>query len=112
VRGSGGERGEQSTPPQPWKPLSAAAPCVFALSCAPHPSPSPLPTHTSCSDKQALECLRQAGWSVEGGIEVFYATGMQVMRVAALCRVCAVSVCCLVGVRWLRLPARGVLLWC
>lgn len=31
-----------------------------------------------CSDKQAIECLRQAGWSVEGGIEYFYSAGMQV----------------------------------
>lgn len=31
-----------------------------------------------CSDKQAIDCLRQAGWSVEGGIDVFYASGMQV----------------------------------
>lgn len=32
----------------------------------------------SCSDKQAIDCLRQAGWVVEGGIEVFYTSGMQV----------------------------------
>jgi hypothetical protein len=31
-----------------------------------------------CSDKQAIDCLRQAGWSVEMGIDVFYASGMQV----------------------------------
>jgi hypothetical protein len=31
-----------------------------------------------CSDKQAIDCLRQAGWVVEGGIEVFYTSGMQV----------------------------------
>lgn len=30
-----------------------------------------------CSDKQAIDCLKQAGWSVEGGIEVFYSMGMQ-----------------------------------
>ncbi|KAF8065504.1 Dcun1d1 [Scenedesmus sp. PABB004] len=29
------------------------------------------------SDKQAIECLKQAAWSVEGGIEVFFALGMQ-----------------------------------
>lgn len=28
------------------------------------------------SDKQAIDCLKQAGWSVEGGIEVFFAQGM------------------------------------
>eukprot|EP00878_Enallax_costatus_P003752 GHUV01003968.1.p1 GENE.GHUV01003968.1~~GHUV01003968.1.p1 ORF type:complete len:254 (+),score=70.65 GHUV01003968.1:404-1165(+) len=32
---------------------------------------------TGASDKQAIDCLRQAGWSVEGGIEVFYSMGMQ-----------------------------------
>lgn len=32
---------------------------------------------TGANDKQAIDCLRQAGWSVEGGIEVFYASGMQ-----------------------------------
>jgi len=31
----------------------------------------------ACSDKQAVDCLRQAGWSVEGGIEVFFSLGMQ-----------------------------------
>jgi hypothetical protein len=30
-----------------------------------------------CSDKQAIDCLKQAGWSVEGGIEVFFSLGMQ-----------------------------------
>mgnify|MGYP001811032356 CR=1 FL=1 len=30
-----------------------------------------------CSDKQALDCLKQAGWSVEMGIEVFFSLGMQ-----------------------------------
>eukprot|EP00879_Flechtneria_rotunda_P019384 GHRR01020361.1.p1 GENE.GHRR01020361.1~~GHRR01020361.1.p1 ORF type:complete len:276 (+),score=83.92 GHRR01020361.1:305-1132(+) len=29
------------------------------------------------SDKQAIDCLKQAGWSVEGGIEVFYSMGMR-----------------------------------
>lgn len=33
---------------------------------------------TCCSDKQAIECLRHAEWSVEGGIDVFYSSGMQV----------------------------------
>lgn len=32
---------------------------------------------TGGSDKQAIECLRQAAWSVEGGIDVFYSSGMQ-----------------------------------
>lgn len=31
---------------------------------------------TSASDKQAADCLKAAGWSVEGGIEVFYSSGM------------------------------------
>eukprot|EP00882_Tetradesmus_deserticola_P006042 GHRQ01006360.1.p2 GENE.GHRQ01006360.1~~GHRQ01006360.1.p2 ORF type:complete len:226 (+),score=89.84 GHRQ01006360.1:293-970(+) len=32
---------------------------------------------TGASDKQAIDCLKQAGWSVEGGIEVFFSLGMQ-----------------------------------
>uniref|UniRef100_A0A383VM88 Defective in cullin neddylation protein n=1 Tax=Tetradesmus obliquus TaxID=3088 RepID=A0A383VM88_TETOB len=32
---------------------------------------------TGASDKQALDCLKQAGWSVEMGIEVFFSLGMQ-----------------------------------
>ncbi len=31
-----------------------------------------------CSEKQAVDCLRAAGWSVEGAIEVFYSSGMAV----------------------------------
>lgn len=41
---------------------------------------------TTFSDKQAMECLRQAGWSVEGGIEVFYSSGMQVVGAQEACR--------------------------
>eukprot|EP00775_Hariotina_reticulata_P012415 gene12415-12550_t len=36
---------------------------------------------TGASDKQAVDCLRQAGWSVEGGIEVFFSMGMQVSAI-------------------------------
>eukprot|EP00882_Tetradesmus_deserticola_P003375 GHRQ01003571.1.p2 GENE.GHRQ01003571.1~~GHRQ01003571.1.p2 ORF type:complete len:254 (+),score=115.01 GHRQ01003571.1:293-1054(+) len=32
---------------------------------------------TGASDKKAIDCLKQAGWSVEGGIEVFFSLGMQ-----------------------------------
>ncbi|KAF6263547.1 hypothetical protein COO60DRAFT_415085 [Scenedesmus sp. NREL 46B-D3] len=32
---------------------------------------------TGASDKQAIDCLKQAGWGVEGGIEVFFSMGMQ-----------------------------------
>lgn len=35
------------------------------------------PVAWCCSDKQAIDCLKQAGWSVEGGIEVFFSSNMQ-----------------------------------
>lgn len=42
--------------------------CMLCLPCCAAPC---------CSDKQALDCLKQAGWSVEMGIEVFFSLGMQ-----------------------------------
>lgn len=54
-----------------------------------------------CSDKQAIECLRQASWSVEGGIEFFYSSGMQVgARGAAVAAAQHKALQCLPGCQW------------
>ena len=68
-----------AAPSRARRRVSTAGPGTRRLPNAHQPLDTPTcnPRLASHSDKVASDCLRATGWSVEAGIEFFYASGLQ-----------------------------------